>query len=230
MCFDAVLPDGTETKVRILSTVDRILIGECFFEKLPDDAGVLPQKGVFVPPIALFQGLPRGNKLDLIVRQAAEGGVSLVQPFESEYSTARLKSSAEKQKRLERIITEARQQSGSVTATEVNPACDFNGLLEYWELLKKKYKNPLGIVLHQEPLEKGAFHEYLGSCPDFVALAVGPEGGFSPGETARFLAGGFKPLVIGNTVLRTETAALYGTAVIRILLLERETWTPSLKG
>jgi 16S rRNA (uracil1498-N3)-methyltransferase len=56
-------------------------------------------------------------------------------------------------------------------------------------------------------------------------LAVGPEGGFSPEELARFAAAGFKPLVIGNTILRTETASLYAAAAVRVILLENTTWT-----
>jgi 16S rRNA (uracil1498-N3)-methyltransferase len=221
-CFDAALPGGAETRIRILSTVDNILIGECLGagEQAPSDKRLSP-----IPPIALFQGLPKGAKFDLIVRQAAEGGVSVVAPFESEYSTARLnKGAAEKLKRWQRIIREARQQSGCATETTVRPPCGFDALLDYWESLKKEYQRPVGILLHQEPLAKGAFHDYLGNCPDFVALAVGPEGGFSPREVSLFLAAGFRPLVMGNTILRTETAALYGTAALRIILLESESW------
>jgi 16S rRNA (uracil1498-N3)-methyltransferase len=227
MSFDAVLPGGTETKVRILSTRDNILIGQCII-----DAGkTQPEKsfplGRQIPPLALFQGLPRGAKMDLIVRQAAEAGVSVVAPFKSEYSQAAPgKDSGEKIKRWERIIKEARQQSGSLTETKVLPPCGFDALLEYWESLKKKYSRPLGMLFHQEPLEKGTFHGYLGNDPDFVALAVGPEGGFSPGELTQFLKTGFRPLLMGNTILRTETAALYGIAAIRIILLESEAWTP----
>jgi 16S rRNA (uracil1498-N3)-methyltransferase len=80
--------------------------------------------------------------------------------------------------------------------------------------------------MHPEPLAKGTFHGYLGNCPDFAVLAAGPEGGFSPGEVSLFLAAGFKPLLVGSTVLRTETSALYGTAAIRIILLESESWIP----
>jgi 16S rRNA (uracil1498-N3)-methyltransferase len=101
--------------------------------------------------------------------------------------------------------------------------------MEYWKSLKEKFRRPLGIMLHQEPLEKGTFHDYLGNCPDIVVLAVGPEGGFSQREAALFLAAGFRPLLMGNTVLRTETAALYGIAAIRIILLESEAWTRRLK-
>ena len=220
MCFDAIFPGGEETRIRILSTVDNILIGECL--------GISKQPAALLPPLALFQGLPKGNKMDLIVRQAAEGGVSLVAPFESEYSTAHInkKGSAEKLKRWERIVKEARQQSGSSIETKIKPPCKFDSLLDYWETVKKEYRNPLGILLHQEALETGSFHRYLGNNPDYVALAVGPEGGFSPGEVTLLLAAGFRPLLMGNTILRTETAALYGTAVIRIILLENEAWTP----
>jgi 16S rRNA (uracil1498-N3)-methyltransferase len=225
-CFDAILPCGEETRIRILSTVDNILIGECAEENLRPADSRRPCRRQY-PPIALFQGLPKGGKMDLIVRQAAEGGVSLVAPFESEYSAVRLrKDAAGKITRWEKIAREARQQSGSAVETEIKPPFAFDDLLEYWESLKKKYSRPLGILLHQEPLEKGSFHEYLGNCPDFIALAVGPEGGFSPREVSLFLAAGWRPLLMGNTVLRTETAAIYGIAAIRIILLESESWMP----
>jgi len=226
MCFDALTPGGEETRVRILSTVDKILIGECL-DAAKSDKGEASR----LPPIALFQGIPKGSKMDLIVRQAAEGGVSLVAPFTSEFSAAKFRrDSGEKAKRWERIVREARQQSGSAIETKIRPPGDFEALIEFWESLKKEYKQPLGILLHQDPLEKGTFHDYLGKEADFIALVVGPEGGFSPGEVSRFLTAGFKPLLLGNTILRTETAALYGTAAIRIILLESETWTPGPRG
>jgi 16S rRNA (uracil1498-N3)-methyltransferase len=227
MCFNAVLPGGKTTSVRILSTVDNILIGECL--GLDPEEKASPN-GPPLPPIALFQGLPKGAKMDLIGRQAAEGGISVVVPFESEYSTAKQgKDSKEKIKRWERIIKEARQQSGSAIETKILPTCTFDALLQYWKSLKNKYPSPLGIMLHQEALDKGTLHGYLDTRPDFVAMAVGPEGGFSPGEVSRFLAAGFRPMVLGSTILRTETAALYGAAAIRITLLESEAWTSCQK-
>ena len=223
MCFDAILPEGKETCIRIISTVDNILIGECldFKEQVPPAQSLAAS----LPPIALMQGCPRGNKMDTIIRQAAEGGVSYVLPFEAEYSTAKLIDNG-KIKRWERIVKEARQQSGSAIQTKILPHFSFDTLLEYWDSIKKKYKNPIGLLLHQEPLEKGTFHGYLSKCPDFVVLAVGPEGGFSPREISLFLAAEFKPLLMGSTILRTDTAALYGTAAIRIILLESKAWTP----
>jgi 16S rRNA (uracil1498-N3)-methyltransferase len=188
MCFNAILPGGKNTSVRILSTVDKILIGECL--------GLDPQEkptpiGPSLPPIALLQGLPKGAKMDLIVRQAAEGGISVVVPFESEYSTAKQgKDSGEKIKRWERITKEARQQSGSAIETNILPPCGFDALLQYWESIKNKYPSPLGIMLHQEALDKGTLHGYLDTRPDFVAMAVGPEGGFSPDGKKREIKSG----------------------------------------
>lgn len=222
--FKALLPGGVETTIRVLSTVDGILIGECkgSFEKQP-------QTG---PLIVLYQGLPRGSKMDLIVRQAAEGGLAEIVPFESEYSTFKLRAlSEERLERWERIIKEARQQSGSPFATALRPPRGIGELLDHWEEAKKRHPRAVGLLFHQEPippagaLEKSGFHGYLEGDPDLVALAIGPEGGFSQDEVSRFLAAGFKALTMGNTILRTETAALYAAAVTRILLLESRLWT-----
>jgi 16S rRNA (uracil1498-N3)-methyltransferase len=224
--FPALLPDGTETPVTVLSTVDGILIGRCM-------AGAEKAAGASLPQVILFQGLPKGTKMDLIVRQAAEGGVSEVAPFESEFSVTKIKPGMEeKLRRWERIVREGRQQSGSVIPTAVREPCTVDGVLDYWAELKQKHPRGLGILLHQEvlvrpdgALEQGTFHDYLYNKPEFVVAAVGPEGGFSPGEAARFIAEGFKPLVMGSTVLRTETAALYAVAAVRIILLESASWT-----
>jgi 16S rRNA (uracil1498-N3)-methyltransferase len=173
--------------------------------------------------------------MDLIVRQAAESGVFRILPFESEYSQAKIVVSrnsksielmADKISRWEKIIREARQQSGSLVPTTVKAPSQLEALLDYWKDLKNEQTSGVGILLHQDPLEQGTFHGYLRDNPEFVVLAVGPEGGFSSPETVQFMAAGFKPLQMGHTILRTETAALYGTAVIRTILLESAAWVP----
>jgi 16S rRNA (uracil1498-N3)-methyltransferase len=170
--------------------------------------------------------------MDLIVRQAAEGGLSEVVPFRAERSAAGGDGGG-KPRRWGRIIREALQQSGSSTPTSLHPLLDEDGLFAYWEELKAAHSPALGVLLHQDPAESGpgegplaepSLHRYLSAVPEIVALAVGPEGGFSPAEVARFMAAGFKALTIGGTVLRTETAALYGAAAARIILLERGSW------
>jgi 16S rRNA (uracil1498-N3)-methyltransferase len=178
-----------------------------------------------LPPVILFQALPKGEKMDLIVRQAAEGGIAEIVPFASEFSTAKTgKTGGQKFNRWERIIREARQQSGSAAETEVRQPLTIDGLFSYWEEIKKLQPGALGLLFHHLPLANESLHGYLYIQPPAVVLAIGPEGGFSPAEAARFIAAGFKPFTIGDTIFRTETAALYAQAAVRILLLERDSW------
>ena len=238
MLFNALLPCGKEAKINILSTTDNVLVGENLNqENHPDIIG----NSYNLPQIEIFQGLAKANKMDLIIRQAAECGIMAVVPFESEYSAVRSGINSDKNgnklQRWKKIVREGRQQSASLTETEVRNPCSFKALLEYWESLKNEYHKPLGILLHQDNLsegtpqrlEKNSFHGYLEDNPDFIALAVGPEGGFSPREAEMFLEAGFKALKMGNNVLRCETAALYACAAAQTILLERETWSPRIK-
>jgi 16S rRNA (uracil1498-N3)-methyltransferase len=239
--FPALLPDGKETLIQVISIERGVLTGKCNagrFDKLSDHTGEgvaeSPAHGQKnnLPPIILFQSLPKGDKMDLIVRQAAEGGIAEIVPFVSEFSTAKI--SAEKgQKflRWERIIKEARQQSGSMTATTLHQPLTMSELFDYWKKIREKdpsnpqCTNSLGLLFHhQKGLENESLHGYLNSNPQIVAFAIGPEGGFSDKEVSLFMENGFKSLTIGDTVLRTETAALYCAAAIRVLLLEKDSW------
>jgi len=179
-----------------------------------------PAYSAQMPPIILFQAMPKEPKMDLIVRQAAESGISEIVPFIAEHSIAKQHYRTE---RWERIIKEARQQSGSAVDTRIRGPLGAEELFAYWAELRSEAS--LGIVFSpDQPLEKGGFHRYLNKEPSSVVLAVGPEGGFSAGELGRFVSEGFKPLSMGAAVLRTETAALYGAAAVRIILMERESW------
>jgi 16S rRNA (uracil1498-N3)-methyltransferase len=235
--------NGGKVLVEVLSVDGGMLIGRCLpmeaagSEMVLEAAGKSPgespgptRKAVAAessPPILLFQALPKGTRMDLIVRQAAETGIAGIVPFAAERSVPKLRDRDGKFERWERIIREARQQSGSAAPTSLSGPLSMEGLLSYWETLKSRCSRPLGILFHQDPvspLEKVILHDYLGKVPDVVALVIGPEGGFSPAEVSRFLEAGFKPFKLGDAVLRTETAALYGAAAVRIILLENTSW------
>jgi 16S rRNA (uracil1498-N3)-methyltransferase len=235
--FPALLPNGEETLVQVLSIEHGTLTGKC---TAPKDH--THKQYDVLPPIILFQAIPKGDKMDLIVRQAAEGGIAEIVPFVSEFSVAktaaemRMNSQGQKFLRWERIIKEARQQSGSKIATTLHRPLTKTELFEYWTKLREKDAsnaphtnslqiNSLGLLFHhQKGLEKESLHEYLNSVPSIIAMAIGPEGGFSDKEVTLFLENGFKSFTIGDTVLRTETAALYCAAAVRILLLEKDSW------
>lgn len=222
--FKALLPSGEAVLVRVKSLEDSCLTGECCPVTEAAGPGITVHTAPPLPRLLLFQALPKGAKMDLIVRQAAEGGISEIAPFVSEYSIAGIRA-GEKPERWRRIVKEARQQSGSPVDTLVREPCTLEELFRYWDTLREG-RRALGLFFHQDPLEQGTFHSYLNTRAELVALAIGPEGGFSPEERGRFIGAGFKPLVMGNTVLRTETAALYAAAAVRIILWEVASWTP----
>jgi 16S rRNA (uracil1498-N3)-methyltransferase len=218
--FPALLPGAADTvSVRVLSVDKHVLIGEISDEK-PARAEASVSKN---EPLILFQSLPKGEKMDLIVRQAAEGGLAQIVPFISEFS-APGNIGGRKFARWEKIIKEARQQSGSLSPTVIRQPLSIDGLFAFWEELSAQNPGALGLLFHHLPLAKASLHGYLCKRPEIVALAIGPEGGFSPSEARRFMAAGFKPVTIGETILRTETAALYAQAAVRVLLLERDSW------
>jgi len=219
--FPALLPGGAKVSVRVESVDNRALTGRIF----QDGPGSGKTACQVLPPVILFQALPKGEKMDLIVRQAAEGGIAEIVPFVSEFSTARTGGAGgQKFSRWERIIREARQQSGSAEETALRQPFALDGLFLYWEEIKKRQPGALGLLFHHLPLAHESLHRYLNIQPPAVVLAIGPEGGFSPAEAGRFVAAGFKPFTIGDTIFRTETAALYAQAAVRILLLERDSW------
>jgi 16S rRNA (uracil1498-N3)-methyltransferase len=219
--FSALLPDGTETLVQITSIDKNKLTG-----KIGDISCRHKDTDSKEIKMVLFQALPKGGKMDLIVRQAAEGGITEIVPFVSEFSMAKKSAGDVKISRWERIIKEARQQSGSKTATVIQQPLSLKELFEYW----KNLKGAAGLLFHHQGVEQNSLHEYLNNIDtaQSVVLAIGPEGGFSDAETALFVENGFKPFTIGNTILRTETAALYCAAAVKIILLEKDKWQLNL--
>ncbi len=179
------------------------------------------------PSLILVQGLPKGAKMDLVVRQAAEAGVARVIPLRArrsaagDYSAARLE-------RWRRVAREALQQSGSPVPTLVEAPVGLAGL---GAALGEARGRRLGLVLDAEaggadPLAQDTLHGYLTEAPDEVVLCVGPEGGFDAGEARSLAEAGFRPLRLPCAVLRTETAALYAVAAVEIVLSERASWIP----
>ena len=217
--FPALLPDGKSVVIQVVSVDNKTLTGVITQEKISASKNSLP-------PIYLFQALPKGDKMDLIVRQAAEGAISGIVPFVSEFSSAKPgKNSGQKFIRWQRIIKEARQQCGSVLATEIHQPKSFDELFFYWEQIKKEQPGVIGLLFHHLPgLTNESLHGYLDRHSEVIVLVIGPEGGFSSAEAEKFMAAGFKSFTIGDTILRTETAALYAAAAVRIILLEKDSW------
>ncbi|WP_455381358.1 RsmE family RNA methyltransferase [Salinispira pacifica] len=191
-------------------------------------SGPLPGPETGFPDITLFQCLPKGSKLDLIVRQATETGVSRIVPLLSEHTAASAESAAATGRRVDRwrrIAREALQQSGARRLPEISAPVPFAELERSWA----GGEGAVGLFFHErpvelKPLEQRTLHEYLSADPKRIAIVIGPEGGLSNSEIERLLQSGFEPVYLGPQVLRTETAALYAIAAVQIVLLEKEKW------
>ncbi|MBO4532889.1 MAG: 16S rRNA (uracil(1498)-N(3))-methyltransferase [Treponema sp.] len=174
----------------------------------------------------LFQFIPKPQKLELIVRQATECGVKNIIPVISEYAQ---KGNVQalmgpKLERLDRIVREARQQSGSPVETKVFEPVTVEQAVELWNKMKEEAggeENAVGFVLSERAVDNGgrAVPEALEG-PQVVCIFCGNEGGISPDElellTKKAL---LRPLHFSVNILRCETAALYGIAVVQSAIL-----------
>ncbi len=176
----------------------------------------------------LFQFLPKGQKMDLIVRQATECGAVSVVPIVGDYTVGG-KEDSRKLDRWNRIVREAKQQSGSATETKVLQPTKLENALEFWKEEKKRTQaESLAIVLCEKNVEEQSLFSLFKKCdltkPICVAFAVGCEGGISDKELHSLHECGFKSIHLDTNILRAETAALYGFAAVQTALTEYKKW------
>jgi 16S rRNA (uracil1498-N3)-methyltransferase len=187
-------------------------------------AGEQPQS------IHLIQCLPKGTKMDLIVRQATEAGVQKLIPAYSRYSQVRLgglgdgQDAEKKLDRWRRIARQAVQQSGAAGPPEIEPPRELESLIRG---LDEVHSGEVRLFFHQERAGSDTLHRCLSKSVKIITLVVGPEGGLSPQEVDLLRRKSFVPITLGHTVLRTETAALYAIAAVQIVMHERNAWAPT---
>ena len=178
-----------------------------------------------LPEIILYQCICKGKKMDLIIRQATEAGISRIIPVNSDFAVAKLeKNNAGKIERWNKITREAIQQSGSRVNTQIcNPInIDEIGELSYSDMEPGAEK--IGLFFHQEILDTGTIHEYLSTNPKSISLLIGSEGGLSEREIEVLNIKKFKSVYLKTNILRAETAALYAVSAVQTILLESENW------
>jgi 16S rRNA (uracil1498-N3)-methyltransferase len=160
--------------------------------------------------ITLVQGIPKGDKMETIVRAATELGVVRVVPAVCERTIVRLEPSRwrERARRWQRVAKEAAKQTGRAVIPAVDlprPLGDCLAVVPgslalcLWEADAP----PLGDALRQRPPGPGA-----------AAVLIGPEGGLAPAEVSAAVAAGWRVAKMGPRILRTETA---GPAVLAVL-------------
>ncbi|MDI6777390.1 MAG: 16S rRNA (uracil(1498)-N(3))-methyltransferase [Syntrophales bacterium] len=174
----------------------------------------LPDKAI---RIALFQALPKANKMDFIIRKATELGVDTIIPFHSARAIPRLSPEMTilKTSRWQKIAHEAARQCGASSVPKIRK------ILSFAEVLRYPQGEALRIILWEGESETGLKqvlqnkgHEGI---KDFFII-IGPEGGFLQEEVDRAIAYGFIPVGLGRQILKVETAAL---AILSIIQYEK---------
>ncbi len=163
-------------------------------------------------PITLVQGLPKGDKLETVIRAATELGVARVAPALTARTVVRLDPAraASRLARWQRVAREAAKQCGRSQLPEIEPPQP----LAAW-LMTPADAGMLRLCLWEEergPLAKAL--DTLDATPTSAMVVVGPEGGLTPDEVDAARRAGWRAVGFGPRLLRTETA---GPAIVAAL-------------
>ncbi len=168
--------------------------------------------------ITLFQGLPKGDKMEWIIQKAVELGVVRIVPMASKRAVVKLdaKKAIKKVQRWQEIAKSAAKQSKRNLVPEVTAVMSFKEAVDYgktMDMLVIPYEDAQGIAHSREVLSQVREKKSLG-------IYIGPEGGFQEEEVELAAAVGAYPLTLGHRILRTETA---GMAILSILMFLLDT-------
>ena len=156
--------------------------------------------------LILFQGLPKADKMELIIQKAVELGVSEIVPVSTKRTIVKLdsKKEAAKRKRWQSISESAAKQSGRTKIPAVRPVITFKEALDEagnMDIAYIPYELETDMISTVRSFEKVV----PGKC---IGIIIGPEGGFEEAEIEAAKAAGIFPVTLGKRILRTETAGL----------------------
>ena len=167
--------------------------------------------------ICLFQGLPKSDKMELIIQKATELGVYEVVPVVTGRTVVRLdeKKAQKKTARWNAIAESAAKQSGRSRIPRVREAMTFSEALASageLDVLLIPYEKAEGMEATRQVIEGIRSGQSVG-------IFIGPEGGFEEAEVEQAVALGAAPVTLGRRILRTETA---GFVMLSMLLYHLE--------
>lgn len=170
--------------------------------------------------IYLFQGLPKGDKMELIIQKAVELGAYAIVPVETRRCVVKLdeKKALKKTARWQQIAESAAKQSKRILIPQVKQVMGWRDALA----LAKE----LDVLLIPYELAKGIkeTREILANIKpgQSVGIFIGPEGGFEEDEVQAAMEAGAKPVTLGKRILRTETAGMTMLSILMFTLEKEE--------
>lgn len=190
--------DGREYHCAIRSLEEDIV--HCELNSVREDGAELPSR------IYLFQGLPKADKMEMIVQKAVELGVYQIVPVATKRCVVKLDDKKAKSKiaRWQGIAEAAAKQSKRGIIPQVADVMSFREALAFASGMNVK----IIPYEHAEGMEKTK--EIMAGLQEGqdIAVFIGPEGGFEEDEIQKALEQGITPVTLGRRILRTETAGL----------------------
>jgi 16S rRNA (uracil1498-N3)-methyltransferase len=202
--------DGKEYRCGIVSIEEDRIVCELRFVK---EDGVELSSGVY-----LFQGLPKADKMELIIQKAVELGVYEIIPVACKRCVVKLeeKKAAAKIARWQGIAEAVAKQSKRRIVPKVSDVMSFK------EAVGRASSMDVKIIPYELAEGMERTKEIIGSLKpgQEIAVFIGPEGGFEESEIAQALGAGIEPVTLGKRILRTETA---GFTVLSWIMYQLET-------
>lgn len=170
--------------------------------------------------VHIYQGLPKSDKMELIIQKSVELGVSEITPVNMSRCIVKLDGKEQKKKieRWQKISEVAAKQSGRDIIPVINNICNVSEIAKQckdYDLILLAYENEKENKLKTEiQLLKQLQTKNLK-----IAVIIGPEGGIAPEELEKIQKEGAKVITLGERILRTETVALN---VLSIIMYEFE--------
>ncbi|MDE6912783.1 MAG: 16S rRNA (uracil(1498)-N(3))-methyltransferase [Lachnospiraceae bacterium] len=208
--------DGKDYRCGIEQITESQVI--CKLRFIKEDGVELPAK------VSLFQGLPKGDKMELIIQKMVELGVYEIIPVAMKRCVVKLDEKKAKSKitRWQGIAEAAAKQSKRAVIPQIKQVMTFRQALEYAKdmdvkLVPYEMENILDGSSGMEGTRNIIDHLSGGQQ---IAIFIGPEGGFEENEINDAIALGMKPVTLGKRILRTETAGMTVMAWIMYRLEE----------
>lgn len=162
--------------------------------------------------VTLFQGLPKGDKMEYIIQKCVELGIDEIVPVVTSRAVVKLSDEKKMKKKIERwqkISESASKQSRRGRIPSISNA------LSYAEAIKEASSMDMKFIAYENENEV-TLKQVLTTDENIKTLGfyVGPEGGFTEEEVSKAVEAGIKPITLGKRILRTETASISLTAMV----------------
>ncbi|WP_028828985.1 RsmE family RNA methyltransferase [Proteocatella sphenisci] len=164
--------------------------------------------------ITIYQGIPKGQKMELIIQKSTELGVARIVPCQLKRCVSNISEKEDKKiSRWQKIAQEASKQSKRIMVPVIENTM---GIDEIIEDMKTNQINILFYESEENLMIKDYIRKINNSGEKIISagIIIGPEGGLEESECFLLSESGAKTVSLGDRILRTETAAIYGATVL----------------